>query len=72
MSCISLHSTERLLTEVPNRYVQVVKRKGIRVAKVQEMIVSSHRVLDMSALTCMQGSYSPNTVDQPFYEKKCK
>ena len=38
------------------QYVQVVKRKGIRVSKDQEMI----------------GSYAPNTVDKPFYEKRCK
>ncbi|KAI9827191.1 MAG: hypothetical protein M1832_005328 [Thelocarpon impressellum] len=36
------------------KYLQVVKRKGIRVAKDEEMI----------------GSYPPNTKDQPFYEKK--
>ena len=37
------------------QYVQIVKRKGIRVSKDQEMI----------------GSYAPNTADKPFYEKKC-
>lgn len=36
------------------KYVQVVKRKGIRLGKDQEMI----------------GSYAPNTVDKPTYEKK--
>lgn len=35
-------------------YVQVVKRKGVRVSKDQEMI----------------GSYAPNTKAQPFYVKK--
>ncbi|EZF23506.1 hypothetical protein H112_03761 [Trichophyton rubrum D6] len=38
------------------KYVQVVKRKGIRVSKDQEML----------------GSYAPNTTDKPVYEKKCK
>ncbi|KAI9795659.1 MAG: hypothetical protein M1833_006900 [Piccolia ochrophora] len=36
------------------KYLQVLKRKGIRVAKDEEMI----------------GSYPPSTSDQPFYEKK--
>ncbi|EFR00257.1 rho GDP-dissociation inhibitor [Nannizzia gypsea CBS 118893] len=36
------------------KYVQVVKRKGIRVSKDQEML----------------GSYAPNTTDKPVYEKK--
>ncbi|KAI9842176.1 MAG: hypothetical protein M1838_003243 [Thelocarpon superellum] len=36
------------------KYLQVVKRKGIRVAKDEEMI----------------GSYPPNNEGQPFYEKK--
>ncbi|KAF3483127.1 rho GDP-dissociation inhibitor [Arthroderma uncinatum] len=36
------------------KYVQVVKRKGLRVSKDQEML----------------GSYAPNTTDKPFYEKK--
>jgi Rho GDP-dissociation inhibitor len=36
------------------KYVQVVKRKGIRVGKDQEMI----------------GSFPPNTTDKPTYEKK--
>lgn len=38
------------------KYLQVVKRKGIRVSKDEEML----------------GSYAPNTVDKPTYEKKCK
>jgi len=37
------------------KYVQVVKRKGIKVDKHEEML----------------GSYSPNTTDKPVYEKKC-
>lgn len=38
------------------RYVQAVKRKGIRVSKDEEML----------------GSYAPNTTETPEYEKKCK
>lgn len=38
------------------KYLQVVKRKGIRVSKDQEML----------------GSYAPNTTDKQTYEKKCK
>lgn len=37
-------------------YVQVVKRKGIRVSKDQEML----------------GSYAPNTDKVPEYVKSCK
>lgn len=37
-------------------YVQVVKRKGVRVSKDSEMI----------------GSYAPNTETQPTYIKKCE
>jgi len=36
------------------KYIQVVKRKGIRVSKDEEML----------------GSYPPNTTDKPIYEKK--
>ncbi|KAK2766876.1 hypothetical protein FQN54_006190 [Arachnomyces sp. PD_36] len=36
------------------QYVQVVKRKGVRVSKDQEML----------------GSYAPNTTEKPIYEKK--
>ncbi|KAL1987049.1 hypothetical protein VTN96DRAFT_4923 [Rasamsonia emersonii] len=36
------------------KYLQVVKRKGIRVSKDEEML----------------GSYAPNTTDKPYYEKK--
>ena len=38
------------------KYLQVVKRKGIRVGKDEEML----------------GSYAPNTEDRPTYEKKCE
>lgn len=38
------------------KYVQAVKRKGIRVSKDQEML----------------GSYAPNTTDKPTYEKRCE
>lgn len=38
------------------KYVQVVKRKGIRVSKDEEML----------------GSYPPNTQDKPLHEKKCQ
>lgn len=38
------------------RYVQVVKRKGVRVGKDSEML----------------GSYAPNTDKQPLYTKRCK
>jgi hypothetical protein len=38
------------------KYIQLVKRKGIRVGKDQEML----------------GSYAPNTVDKPSYEVKCE
>ncbi|KAI9376401.1 immunoglobulin E-set [Aspergillus egyptiacus] len=36
------------------KYLQVVKRKGIRVSKDEEML----------------GSYAPNTTEKPIYEKK--
>ncbi|KAE8160508.1 immunoglobulin E-set [Aspergillus tamarii] len=36
------------------KYLQVVKRKGVRVSKDEEML----------------GSYAPNTTDKPVYEKK--
>ncbi|KAB8232997.1 rho GDP-dissociation inhibitor [Aspergillus alliaceus] len=36
------------------KYLQVVKRKGLRVSKDEEML----------------GSYAPNTTDKPMYEKK--
>lgn len=37
-------------------YVQIVKRKGIRVSKDQEML----------------GSYAPSTDKTPTYEKRCE
>jgi Rho GDP-dissociation inhibitor len=59
-------------------YVQVIKRKGIRIpgGKSDEMIVSSP-VLSLrnelkEILTLQpQGSYAPNTDKQPIYTKKC-
>jgi len=56
-------------------YVQIVKRKGIKVSKDSEMIVRRGRfpppasavVLTMGA----QGSYAPNTDKQPMYQKRC-
>lgn len=38
------------------KFLQVVKRKGVRVSKDEEML----------------GSYAPNTQDKPIYEKKCQ
>lgn len=38
------------------KYLQVVKRKGIRVSKDEEML----------------GSYAPNTTGKEMYEKKCE
>ena len=38
------------------KYLQVVKRKGVRVSKDEEML----------------GSYAPSTTDKPVYEKYCK
>ncbi|MCJ1318965.1 hypothetical protein MMC15_004297 [Xylographa vitiligo] len=56
------------------KYLQVVKRKGIRVGKDEEMLV---RVFEktLGTVCCAdiwfaQGSYPPNTVDKPSYEKK--
>ena len=58
------------------KYLQVVKRKGIRVSKDEEMLVSriGHSRGDplIAELTVPQGSYPPNTVDKPSYEKKCE
>jgi Rho GDP-dissociation inhibitor len=53
-------------------YVQIVKRKGIRVSKDQEMIVCLHHSLFASVLILKQGSFAPNTDQNPFYTKKCK
>lgn len=38
------------------KYLQVVKRKGIRVSKDEEML----------------GSFAPSTTEKPVYEKECK
>lgn len=38
------------------KYLQVVKRKGVRISKDEEML----------------GSYAPNTTGKEVYEKKCK
>jgi Rho GDP-dissociation inhibitor len=59
------------------QYVQVVKRKGIRLSKDQEMIVSGLEdgLVFLFALVItdtLQGSYAPNTDKTPFYSKKCK
>lgn len=58
-------------------YVQVVKRKGIRVSKDSEMIVSVlPRSIYLGSETVKanqaQGSYAPNTDKQPIYTKRCK
>ena len=62
-------------------YVQVIKRKGIRIpgGKSDEMIVSKTSILfslcveqNPKTLTLqLQGSYAPNTDKQPIYAKKC-
>lgn len=56
------------------KYLQVVKRKGIRVGKDEEMIVGLEtEVVRKTGLTeNLQGSYPPNTQEKPIYEKKCK
>lgn len=57
------------------KYLQVVKRKGIRVSKDEEMLVSGSRFFvccKIGYLTEIQGSYAPSTKDKPVYEKKCK
>ncbi|KAL2153672.1 hypothetical protein VTH82DRAFT_4827 [Thermothelomyces myriococcoides] len=58
-------------------YVQVIKRKGIRIpgGKSDEMIVSSSsgniiRSAKAETDSRGQGSYAPNTDKQPFYTKK--
>jgi len=61
-------------------YVQVVKRKGIRVSKDSEMIVGSltvgvcvgEVVAELMLTHGKQGSYAPNTDKQPIYEKRCE
>lgn len=57
------------------QYVQVVKRKGIRVSKDSEMLVRLQKETfscGSRSLTSQQGSYAPNTEKQPLYTKKCK
>lgn len=59
------------------KYLQVVKRRGIRVSKDEEMLVSSDffsfcRICMGWCLIEIQGSYAPSTKDKPKYEKKCK
>lgn len=63
-------------------YVQIVKRKGVRVSKDSEMIVSLAprsacatplRICEGDRDTDeLQGSYAPNTDKQTLYTKKCK
>lgn len=63
------------------KYLQVVRRKGIRVAKDEEMIVSSFlkgfepssriSLWVIAERLCRQGSYPPSTENNPFYETKC-
>ncbi|KAK2746320.1 hypothetical protein FQN57_003201 [Myotisia sp. PD_48] len=60
------------------KYIQVVKRKGVRVSKDQLMLVSVNPVFfgpgelkEMSNVNnLIQGSYAPSTTDRPVYEKK--
>lgn len=59
-------------------YVQVIKRKGIRIpgGKTDEMIVSwltskKRFFLEQWLTGCSQGSYAPNTDKNPIYTKKC-
>lgn len=60
------------------KYLQVVKRKGIRVSKDEEMLVSPLIPISFSLIifvrvsNSLQGSYAPNTTGKPVYEKKCK
>lgn len=69
------------------KYLQVVRRKGIRVSKDEEMLVSffpfffSFKFLGWSLFpglvllivsVIVKGSYAPNTTDKPYYEKKCE
>lgn len=62
-------------------YVQVVKRKGIKVSKDSEMIVRERMrwfflpeiyKADANCSFVKQGSYAPNTDKQTTYTKKCK
>jgi Rho GDP-dissociation inhibitor len=55
------------------KYLQVVKRKGIRVSKDEEMLVSARSVQSLwKTAHILQGSYAPSTSEKPTYEKKCK
>ena len=56
------------------KYLQVVKRKGIRVGKDEEMIVGLMLGIGRPEwLTkAPKGSFPPNTQEKPIYEKKCK
>ena len=58
------------------KYVTAVKRKGIRVAKDQEMLVgftrSGNALGEKTSDSVHQGSYAPNTSENLFYEKKCR
>ena len=57
------------------KYIEVIKRKGIKVGKREEMLV---RILKPCPLArtkgdqATQGSYAPNTEDRPLYERKCE
>lgn len=53
------------------KYLQVLKRKGIRVGKDEEMIVRASKASKILLLNNHKGSYAPNTSDKPTYEKKC-
>ena len=57
------------------QYVQVIKRKGIRIDKLQEMIVSASAHVNIYTmfhkLTLQQGSYAPNTDKNPVHTKRC-
>lgn len=57
------------------KYIQVVKRKGMKVGKDEEMLVSfwaSIEVFEELTDGPSQGSYAPNTETTPVYEKKCR
>ena len=57
------------------KYLQVTKRKGIRVAKSEEMIVILYKLLKTQLVANdigFKGSFAPNTQEKPIYEKKCK
>jgi len=56
------------------RYLQLVKRKKITVDKSDQMMVGcpTYSIAAGRVLTVRQGSYGPNTKENPFYEKTCK